>query len=166
MVDVVPGAVLRARNEPAPHGRHRLSVAGETPRLTAQELDHGLLATRLVGDVQRVGRDEQHRQRSVQVDETVALGKPQQELPVLRRGPRLVEAADLVERGPPDHEGARLDRHLLQQAEVHLARLEIAILVSEWLRRVPEWRIVVEAASRPPSSFQWGWNSVPVQVEV
>ncbi|MGE2690754.1 cytochrome P450 [Mycolicibacterium pulveris] len=49
---------------------------------------------------------------------------------------------------------------------VHLARLEIAILVSEWLRRVPEWRIIGEAASRPPSSFQWGWNSVPVQVEV
>ncbi|MGV0643279.1 cytochrome P450 [Mycolicibacterium sp. XJ879] len=49
---------------------------------------------------------------------------------------------------------------------VHLARLEIAILVSEWLRRVPEWRIVCEAAARPPSSFQWGWNSVPVQVEV
>lgn len=49
---------------------------------------------------------------------------------------------------------------------VHLARLEITILVSEWLRRVPEWRIIGEAASRPPSSFQWGWNSVPVQVEV
>ncbi|MDQ2635522.1 MAG: cytochrome P450 [Actinomycetota bacterium] len=49
---------------------------------------------------------------------------------------------------------------------VHLARMEIAILVSEWLRRVPEWRVIGEAASRPPSSFQWGWNSVPVQVEV
>ncbi|MGE2724587.1 cytochrome P450 [Mycolicibacterium pulveris] len=49
---------------------------------------------------------------------------------------------------------------------VHLARLEIAVLVSEWLRRVPEWRIIGEDASRPPSSFQWGWNSVPVQVEV
>ncbi|ODQ93508.1 cytochrome P450 [Mycolicibacterium holsaticum] len=49
---------------------------------------------------------------------------------------------------------------------VHLARLEIAVLVQEWLRRVPEWRIIGEAASRPPSSFQWGWNSVPVQVEV
>lgn len=48
---------------------------------------------------------------------------------------------------------------------VHLARSEIAIMVTEWLKRVPEWRIVTEAASRPPSSFQWGWNNVPVEVQ-
>jgi cytochrome P450 len=47
---------------------------------------------------------------------------------------------------------------------VHLARLEIAIMVSEWLKRVPDFRILSEAASRPPSSFQWGWNNVPVEV--
>lgn len=47
---------------------------------------------------------------------------------------------------------------------VHLARLEIAILVTEWLRRVDDWRIDGEAASRPPSSFQWGWNNIPVEV--
>ena len=47
---------------------------------------------------------------------------------------------------------------------VHLARLEIAILVSEWLKRVPDYRIIGEAASRPPSSFQWGWNNIPVEV--
>ena len=47
---------------------------------------------------------------------------------------------------------------------VHLARLEIAIMVTEWLKRVPDWRIVSEGASRPPSSFQWGWNSIPVEV--
>jgi cytochrome P450 len=47
---------------------------------------------------------------------------------------------------------------------VHLARLEIAIMVSEWLKRVPDYRIISEAASRPPSSFQWGWNNVPVEV--
>ena len=47
---------------------------------------------------------------------------------------------------------------------VHLARLEIAIMVSEWLKRVPEYRIVSESASRPPSSFQWGWNNIPVEV--
>jgi cytochrome P450 len=46
----------------------------------------------------------------------------------------------------------------------HLARLEIAIMVSEWLKRVPHYRIISEAASRPPSSFQWGWNSIPVEV--
>ena len=47
---------------------------------------------------------------------------------------------------------------------VHLARLEIAIMVSEWLKRVPDYRILGEAASRPPSSFQWGWNNIPVEV--
>ena len=47
---------------------------------------------------------------------------------------------------------------------VHLARLEIAIMVSEWLKRVPDFRILSGAASRPPSSFQWGWNNVPVEV--
>ena len=49
---------------------------------------------------------------------------------------------------------------------VHLARLEIAIMVTEWLKRVPDWRIISEGATRPPSSFQWGWNSVPVEVHV
>ncbi|MGX9790854.1 cytochrome P450 [Mycobacterium sp. MMS18-G62] len=47
---------------------------------------------------------------------------------------------------------------------VHLARLEITIMVTEWLKRVPDWHIVSEAASRPPSSFQWGWNNIPVEV--
>ena len=47
---------------------------------------------------------------------------------------------------------------------VHLARLEIAIMVSEWLKRVPEYRILGEAASRPPSSFQWGWTNIPGEV--
>jgi cytochrome P450 len=46
----------------------------------------------------------------------------------------------------------------------HLARLEIAVMVQEWLRRVPDFRIVDKAASRPPSSFQWGWSRVPVEV--
>ena len=49
---------------------------------------------------------------------------------------------------------------------VHLARLEITIMVSEWLKRVPDYRILGETASRPPSSFQWGWNNVPVEVQV
>jgi cytochrome P450 len=47
---------------------------------------------------------------------------------------------------------------------VHLARLEITIMVTEWLKRVGEYRIDAEAARRPPSSFQWGWNHVPVEV--
>lgn len=46
----------------------------------------------------------------------------------------------------------------------HVARLEIAIMVEEWLRRVPDYRIIEESAFRPPSSFQWGWSSLPVEV--
>jgi len=46
----------------------------------------------------------------------------------------------------------------------HLARLEVEVLVTEWLRRVPDYRIIDEAAYRPPSSFQWGWSSLPVEV--
>ena len=60
----------------------------------------------------------------------------------------------------------------------HLGRVEIAVLLlilpiapafldcllEEWLRRVPDYRIDEAAARRPPSSFQWGWNAVPVEV--
>lgn len=49
---------------------------------------------------------------------------------------------------------------------VHLARLEISVMVTEWLKRVPDFHVVEEAANRPPSSFQWGWNNVPVDVRV
>ncbi|BBZ50044.1 cytochrome P450 [Mycobacterium heidelbergense] len=46
----------------------------------------------------------------------------------------------------------------------HLARLEIDVLLAEWLRRVPDYAIRGEAATRLPSSFQWGWNTIPVEV--
>jgi cytochrome P450 len=46
----------------------------------------------------------------------------------------------------------------------HLARLEIDVLLTEWLRRVPDYAIQSEAATRLPSSFQWGWNNIPVEV--
>jgi cytochrome P450 len=46
----------------------------------------------------------------------------------------------------------------------HLARLEVAVLLQEWLRRVPDFEIRGEQASRLPSSFQWGWNKIPVAV--
>jgi cytochrome P450 len=47
---------------------------------------------------------------------------------------------------------------------VHLARLEITIMVTEWLKRVGDFRVRETAVSRPPSSFQWGFNNVPVEV--
>jgi len=46
----------------------------------------------------------------------------------------------------------------------HVARLEISVMIEEWLRRVPDLRIIEESAFRPPSSFQWGWSSLPVEV--
>jgi cytochrome P450 len=46
----------------------------------------------------------------------------------------------------------------------HLARLEIAVLLQEWLRRVPDYAIQSQDATRLPSSFQWGWNNIPVAV--
>lgn len=46
----------------------------------------------------------------------------------------------------------------------HLARLEVAVLLQEWLRRVPDFAVRAEAARRLPSSFQWGWNNIPVEV--
>jgi cytochrome P450 len=46
----------------------------------------------------------------------------------------------------------------------HLARLEIDVLLQEWLRRVPDYAIQSNAATRLPSSFQWGWNKIPVEV--
>ncbi|CDO86430.1 cytochrome P450 superfamily protein [Mycobacterium triplex] len=46
----------------------------------------------------------------------------------------------------------------------HLARLEVAVLVQEWLRRVTDFEINGQDATRHPSSFQWGWNSIPVEV--
>lgn len=49
---------------------------------------------------------------------------------------------------------------------VHLARLEITIMITEWLKRVPDFHVDTDGAWRPPSSFQWGFNNVPVRVEV
>lgn len=46
----------------------------------------------------------------------------------------------------------------------HLALLEGNILVEEFLRRVPEFEVDERHAVRRPSSFQWGWNELPVRV--
>jgi cytochrome P450 len=86
----------------------------------------------------------------------------------------LLASANRDEREYPDPDEFIWNRHIERLLAfgrgqhfclgVHLARLEIAVMVTEWLKRVPDYRIVTEAASRPPSSFQWGWNSVPVEV--
>jgi len=47
---------------------------------------------------------------------------------------------------------------------VHLARLEINILVEEFLSATSDYEVDTTNAMRPPSSFQWGWNQLPVTV--
>ena len=86
----------------------------------------------------------------------------------------LLASANRDEREYPDPEAFSWDRPIPRSLAFgrgqhfclgyHLARLEIAVLISEWLRRVPDYRIDEASAQRPPSSFQWGWNSVPVEV--
>ena len=48
----------------------------------------------------------------------------------------------------------------------HLALMEGAVLVEEFLRRVPEFTVVEDQAVRLPSSFQWGYNELPIRVPV
>jgi cytochrome P450 len=45
---------------------------------------------------------------------------------------------------------------------VHLARREIRVLLMEFLRRVDTYSFDMEKAVKLPSSFQWGWNQLPV----
>jgi len=52
---------------------------------------------------------------------------------------------------------------MVADAEV-LARLEGRVLVEEVVTRVPDYDIDVDHAQRPPSSFQWGWRSMPLVV--
>ena len=48
---------------------------------------------------------------------------------------------------------------------IHLARLEMRILVGEFLKRVPRFSFDMEKSIRLPSSFQWGWNSLTVVID-
>ena len=48
---------------------------------------------------------------------------------------------------------------------IHLARLELRIMVDAFLRRVEAFSFDMDKAVRLPSSFQWGWNSLPVVIE-
>jgi cytochrome P450 len=47
---------------------------------------------------------------------------------------------------------------------VHLARLEVQVAVREFLKRVPRYSFDMAKAVRRPSSFQWGWNNLPVVI--
>jgi cytochrome P450 len=86
-----------------------------------------------------------------------------------RRIITLLASANRDEREYPNPDDFRWNRHIERLLAfgrgqhfclgVHLARLEIAIMVTEWLKKVDDWRIDSESASRPPSSFQWGWNN-------
>lgn len=46
---------------------------------------------------------------------------------------------------------------------VHLAKLEVAVAAEEFLAAVSDYAIDEAGAVRHPSSFQWGWNRVPVR---
>ena len=46
----------------------------------------------------------------------------------------------------------------------HVARMEIKVMVDTFLRRVPQFSFDMEAAVRLPSSFQWGWSTLPVVI--
>jgi cytochrome P450 len=47
---------------------------------------------------------------------------------------------------------------------IHVANLEGRILLEEFLARVDSYEIDEANAVRPPSSFQWGWSTLPVIV--
>ncbi|MCV7087508.1 cytochrome P450 [Mycolicibacter hiberniae] len=86
----------------------------------------------------------------------------------------LLASANRDERQYPDPDEFHWDRKIERSLAFgrgqhfcigyHLARLEVTVLVQEWLRRVGEYRIIEDGATRLPSSFQWGWNSIPVEV--
>jgi len=43
--------------------------------------------------------------------------------------------------------------------------MEIRTMVETFLRRVHKFSFDMKAAERPLSSFQWGWNKLPVVIE-
>ncbi|MGW4335929.1 cytochrome P450 [Rhodococcus koreensis] len=49
---------------------------------------------------------------------------------------------------------------------IHLARLEGRIMVEEFLNRVDHFDVDEANAVRYPSSFQWGWNELPIRVPI
>jgi cytochrome P450 len=48
---------------------------------------------------------------------------------------------------------------------LHLARLELRVLITTFLQNVARYHFDMDAAVRLPSSFQWGWNSLTVEID-
>jgi cytochrome P450 len=98
-----------------------------------------------------------------------------QELGVGHRIFPLLMAANRDEREFEQPDEFRWDRPIIRHLSfgqgqnfcigTHVARLEGRVLVEELLARVPGYEIDLEGAQRPPSSFQWGWRSVPLVCE-
>jgi cytochrome P450 len=105
---------------------------------------------------------------------TVLAGQPME---VGQRVVFLIPSAARDEREyGPDSEEFRWDRPIKRWVNFghgqhfclgyHLALLEGSILVEEFLRRVPTFEVDERYAVRRPSSFQWGWNEIPVRVPI
>jgi cytochrome P450 len=47
---------------------------------------------------------------------------------------------------------------------LHVARMELRVLVEEFLKRPQHFSFDRQQAVRLPSSFQWGWNNLPVLI--
>jgi len=47
---------------------------------------------------------------------------------------------------------------------VHLARMEMQVIVEEFLKRVDHFHFDADNGVRHPSSFQWGYNKLPVVI--
>jgi len=42
--------------------------------------------------------------------------------------------------------------------------MEVQVMIERFLERVPRYRIDRDKLVRYPSSFQWGWNEIPVEI--
>ncbi len=66
-----------------------------------------------------------------------------------------------IRRRPQRHVGFGFGPH--HCIGIHLARLEGRVLLEELLARVPAWTVDEGAVERPPSEFQIGYTSLPIE---
>lgn len=103
--------------------------------------------------------------------DTVVAGQP------IRAGQRVMFVVGSAARDPDAYENPNdfiWDRKIEQLLSfgfgqhhcigVHLARLEIRVLVEEFLARVGDYAFELERSLRSPSSFQWGWSNLLVKI--